>query len=63
MVVDIENSHCYSNLEAVFQNVTRILAKDGQFVYADYVEADKMEALQRTVSQYFDVSKEQNISR
>ena len=36
VLMNIESSHCYGNIEAYFQGVCQVLKDDGLFIYADF---------------------------
>lgn len=46
VVVNVESSHCYPNLQAFFNEVHRILKTSGHFVYADIHESSGLAAWQ-----------------
>ncbi len=50
VVVNVESSHCYGNVEAFFREVIRVLRPGGYFVYADLRGAADMHRLQAVLT-------------
>lgn len=50
VVVNVESSHCYGNMEKFFNEVARVLRPGGCFAYADLRGAAEMEALKMTLN-------------
>jgi ubiquinone/menaquinone biosynthesis C-methylase UbiE len=47
VVVNVEASHVYGDDDSFFREVSRVLTRDGKFLYADYRHRDNVPALQR----------------
>lgn len=44
VVINVESSHCYGNLEAFFSEVRRVLRPGGSFLHTDFRGNDKIES-------------------
>jgi ubiquinone/menaquinone biosynthesis C-methylase UbiE len=44
-VLNVESSHCYPSRACFFQEVRRVLVPGGSFLYADFFQADTLEAV------------------
>jgi ubiquinone/menaquinone biosynthesis C-methylase UbiE len=47
VVVNVEASHVYGDDDSFFREVSRVLTRNGEFLYADYRRRDNVPALQR----------------
>jgi ubiquinone/menaquinone biosynthesis C-methylase UbiE len=47
VVVNVEASHVYGDDDSFFREVSRVLTRNGKFLYADYRRRDNVPALQR----------------
>ncbi len=50
VVINVESSHCYGNIDKFFREVTRVLRPNGYFAYADFRSADEMKELAVTLA-------------
>jgi SAM-dependent methyltransferase len=48
-VLNIESSHCYPSRLRFFQEVRRVLTPSGHFLYADFFEAEQVEAIREAL--------------
>lgn len=63
VVINVESSHCYGNIERFFSQVNTVLKKDGVFCYTDFRGAEDMEELKKKVAKYFTVEKSIDITK
>lgn len=63
VVVNVESSHCYGNIDKFFTEVNTILKEDGVFCFTDFRGAEEMEELKKKVEQYFKVEKSIDITK
>ena len=45
VVINIESSHCYANMELFISEVSRVLKRNGNFLFCDLRTSDKIEEL------------------
>ena len=50
-VVNVESARCYSSLKTFFQQVYRVLRKDGHFLFADMIRPREFEKMKRTLQE------------
>ncbi len=62
IVINVESSHCYPNLEKTFSEIKRVLKKDGSFLITDYRYSDKIDDLHKLLEKFFSVSQKNNIT-
>ncbi|MBV8695335.1 MAG: class I SAM-dependent methyltransferase [Chloroflexi bacterium] len=63
VIVNIESSHCYGNIERFFSEVHRVLRPGGYFLFADHRHNDKIATLRKQlVESHLACLKEQKIS-
>lgn len=63
VVLNIESSHCYGNINQFLSEVRRVLKKDGVFLWCDFRTLDEMEKLFRSfMSAGFSIKKEKDIT-
>lgn len=63
VVVNIESSHCYPNLERFFEEVCRVLRSGGSFCYADLMTPDMDEQVKQiTTLLPFELTKVEDIT-
>lgn len=63
VVINIESSHCYPQIEAFFEGVKFILKEDGIFIFSDFRPTEEMEDLRDQINSHFEVVKEEDIRR
>jgi len=64
VIMNIESSHCYGNLEAFFQGVCSVLKEDGIFVFADFrSKGADMDRTVNLINRYFTIVKHEDIRR
>jgi SAM-dependent methyltransferase len=63
-VLNVESSHCYPSLGRFFQEVRRVLVPGGSFLYADFFQADKLEAVREGLLRTpFVIAREKDITQ
>ena len=63
VIVNIESSHCYTNIEGFFNGVYYLLKDDGVFIYSDFRPQEEMADLEDILTQYFEIIKKEDIRR
>lgn len=63
VIINIESSHCYSDLNAFYEGVAYLLKPDGVFIYVDWNFMDKLEYIETTLKKHFVVQKQEDISQ
>ena len=63
VIVNIESSHCYPNLDGFYSSVYYLLKDEGIFIYADFCMSTEIEAIEDLLTQYFDIIKKDDIRR
>jgi len=62
LVINIESSHCYSDLEQFFSEVKRVLKPGGVFLIADFRQPRNLILLRDSARKFFSLTSEQDIS-
>jgi len=62
-VVNVESSRCYSNLDTFFREVHRILSPDGHFLFADVIDAGRLDEIRQKLQNCgFEIKSETEIT-
>jgi len=61
-IINIESSHCYSNLNKFFEAIKRILKKHGIFITADIIRSRDIPIYLSAVSKSFEIQRIENIT-
>ena len=51
-VVNVESARCYNSLKSFFQQVYRVLRKDGRFLFADMIRPREVEDMKQKLQEY-----------
>jgi ubiquinone/menaquinone biosynthesis C-methylase UbiE len=63
-LVNVESARCYSDLDLFFNEVFRVLKKDGYFLFADMIEKDQVDTImQKIVKNGFKIIEHKDITR
>jgi cyclopropane fatty-acyl-phospholipid synthase-like methyltransferase len=62
VVINIESSHCYQDLNLFFSGVSNTMKNDGVFLYADIFSPLKINSIKNDIKKYFKIVFEKNIS-
>jgi ubiquinone/menaquinone biosynthesis C-methylase UbiE len=63
VLVNVESARCYSDIEAFFKEVYRVLHDDGHFLFADMIEKEEINTLRKSLEKCgFTIRKETNIT-
>jgi len=62
LILNIESSHCYIDLEKFFSEVERVLKPGGTFLVADFRQPVNYEVFLKGVKKYFQLEKEVDIT-
>ncbi len=63
VVVNVESSHGYPNVDRFLSEVSRVLRPDGRFLFADFRPSDQVESLRRQIREAgFSISAEEQIN-
>ena len=49
IVINVESSHCYENIQKFYNNVYRVLKKDGIFCYTDFAQTNSWKHLEELI--------------
>jgi SAM-dependent methyltransferase len=64
VIINIESSHCYGDLEAFFRGVASVLKEDGVFLYADFRQkGPEMDRTSALINRYFKVVAQEDITK
>lgn len=61
--IDIESSVFYPNKLKFFREISKVLRKDGVFLYGAMMPAFQMKSFEAKLSTYFDIEKSEEISK
>jgi len=62
-VINVESARCYSNISTFFDEVHRVLAPSGYFLFADMIETDKLDEIRTDLQKSgFSIQKETEIT-
>ena len=62
LLVNVESSHCYGNIDNFFTQINRALSKDGYFCFTDFRGKEGMETLKAKLAEYFTIVNQEDIS-
>eukprot|EP00331_Platyophrya_macrostoma_P003003 CAMPEP_0176408496 /NCGR_PEP_ID=MMETSP0127-20121128/1984_1 /TAXON_ID=938130 /ORGANISM="Platyophrya macrostoma, Strain WH" /LENGTH=339 /DNA_ID=CAMNT_0017787789 /DNA_START=61 /DNA_END=1080 /DNA_ORIENTATION=- len=63
MVINIDSGHCYPNFKRFVQEVAKILAPGGLFLYSDFRPVEHWEETERELATCFEIVRKENISK
>ena len=63
VVVNIESSHCYTNMDAFFYGVNLLLSDDGVFIFADFRPQCEIAHLEHILTSHFEIKRKEDIRR
>lgn len=63
VIINIESSHCYNDVNAFFEGVAYLMKPDGVFIYVDWNFTEKMEGVESMLKQHFVIQKQEDISK
>jgi len=55
IIINVESSHCYSDLDNFFSRVHQTLSDDGLFFYCDIWEKNKIDLIEHTLQKHFNI--------
>ena len=62
VVISVEASHCYANLERFLTEAHRVLQPDGYLLWTDFAPTSEMEERRKLAAQYFDIVEDRDIT-
>lgn len=62
VILNIESSHCYSNVKNFFKGVTKHLNSNGYFLYADIFEPKDVNLIRSELEKNFSIIEEEDIT-
>ena len=63
LLVNVESSHCYGNIDNFFTQINRALTKDGFFCFTDFRSKENMVELNKKLAEFFTVINQEDISK